>query len=262
MTFGHLAAGPGRFAGLPVLWRADDPIAAGPPAECTTGTGFEALDAELPGGGWPRGQMVELLHDHPGIGELSLLAPALTVQARAGRACVWVLPGDHAGRPDPLQHALPYPPALAQADIDLSSHILVRPAVAREAWWAMEQSLRAGHLGALIGWLPPSGANADFRALRRLHLLAQRHQALVFVIRPSHCAQAPSPAVLRLLLSSDQARPDHLTIKILKRRGRPLFEPVALQVRPAQANGQAMPSLAAFNAAAVKTWRLADALNA
>jgi len=53
---------------------------------------FRDLDAELPGGGWPQGQLIELLHDDPGIGELSLLAPALAAQTRAGRACVWILP--------------------------------------------------------------------------------------------------------------------------------------------------------------------------
>jgi len=32
-------------------------------------TGAATLDALLPGGGWPLGCLVELLHDNPGIGE-------------------------------------------------------------------------------------------------------------------------------------------------------------------------------------------------
>lgn len=219
-------------AGMPGLWHADDPLAA-PSAECTP-SGFAALDAELPGGGWPQGQLIELLPDDPGIGELSLLAPALAAQARAGRACVWILPCESG--PGGLQQALPYPPGLVEAGIDPSCCIFVRPAVAREAWWAVEQSLRAAHLGALIGWLPTSSVAADFRALRRLHLLAQRHGALVFAIRPPHCADAPSPAALRLRLGSNDG---HLAVHILKRRGRPLIDPVALQVHP-RYGGQAV----------------------
>ena len=220
-------------AAMAAVWHADDPALAATATECAP-SGFAALDAELPGGGWPHGQLVELLYDDPGIGELSLLAPALATQARAGRACVWILPCERGLQADdPLQQALPYPPALAEAGIDPSCNIFVRPTVVREAWWAAEQSLRAAHLGALIGWLPTSNAPADFRALRRLHLLAQRHHALVFVIRPSLCADTPSPAVLRLQLACDRAPQSRkLAVKILKRRGRPLIDPVALQVHP------------------------------
>jgi hypothetical protein len=263
---------------VPGIWHADDPALAATASECTP-SGFAALDAELPGGGWPQGQLIELLHDDPGIGELGLLAPALATLARAGRTCVWILPCESgpsgASQPapdDPLRQALPYPPALAEAGIDPSCSIFVRPAVAREAWWAVEQSLRAAHLGALIGWLPVCGPAADFRALRRLHLLAQRHRALVFVMRPSRCAGTPSPAVLRLQLACDrglQSRPPQsgqpqldqpLAVRILKRRGRPLIEPVALQVHPESWPRSAASSLAARTAATIRPWRFAAAL--
>jgi hypothetical protein len=214
---------------VPGVWHADEPALAATAVECTP-SGFQCLDAELPGRGWPHGQLIELLHDDPGIGELSLLTPALAAQARAGRAGAWILPCESGSGPDGLlQQALPYPPALTEAGIDPACSIFVRPAVAREAWWAVEQCLRAAHLGALIGWLPTSSAAADFRALRRLHLLAQRHRALVFVMRPSHCAGAPSPAVLRLQLAGDGGQ---LSVRILKRRGRPLIDPVELQMHP------------------------------
>jgi hypothetical protein len=225
-------------SGVANLWRADDLPHAG--AECT-GSGFAALDAELPGGGWPQGQLIELLHDDPGIGELSLLAPALGTQAQAGRACVWVLPSEReSGAGVAGNRALPYPPALIEAGLDPSSSIFVRPAAGREAWWAIEQSLRAAHLGALVGWLPAFNAGSDFRALRRLHLLAQRHRALLFVIRPSQCADTASPAALRLRLACDG---EHLTVTLLKRRGRPLIEPVVLQVHPARWSKRSTTSL-------------------
>src|SRR5471032_1316138 len=40
-------------------------------------TGYAALSAQLPGGGWPTGTLIDLLQQQPGIGELRLLHPAL-----------------------------------------------------------------------------------------------------------------------------------------------------------------------------------------
>lgn len=198
-------------------------------------SGFAALDAELPGGGWPQGQLIELLLDTPGIGELSLLAPALTA-ACSQRNSVCVLPlaqpataGSRAAHAVPL----PYAPAWQTAGIDCQRCVFVQPATPRETWWTLEQSLRSGHLGAVIGWLPDSGAHgsdADFRALRRLHLLAAQRQALVFVLRSTRHARSPSPAALRLQLTQHDGL---LQVQVLKRRGRPLLEPVAMQVHPA-----------------------------
>ncbi len=220
-----------RAAGLKQLahlWRADD-LAQAACRDATVATGFAALDAELPGGGWPQGQLVELLLDCPGIGELSLLAPALARCTQDARACVWVLPCERAA-PAALP-ALPYPPALATAGVDLAHALFVQPETPREAFWTIEQSLRATHLGALVGWLPhtSSSREGEFRAMRRLQLLASRQQAPVFLLRDARALHAPSPAALRLQLA---ARDGGLAVTILKRRGRPLLEPVALRVHP------------------------------
>lgn len=205
------------------LWRADDL----PAAAAVLPSGFAALDAELPGGGWPLGQLVELLVDEPGVGELSLLAPALAALGRQQRACVWVLPVERAD----ATAAQPYAPALQAAGLDLARCMFVQPATPREGGWALEQSLRAGsHLGAVIGSLSASAAGeADFRALRRLQLLAAQTRALLVVLRPVRHAAAASPAALRLQLAAVDGR---LQVQVLKRRGRPLLEPVALQVHP------------------------------
>ena len=223
-------------AGGASLWRGDErpaDEACGP----TLASGFAELDRELPGGGWPQGQLIELLTDNAGIGELSLLAPALAQLAQARRCTVWVLPVDASSARAAVSHApevqtIPYAPALATAGLDLARTIFVKPATPREGLWAVEQSLRARHLGAVVGWLPSASGtgDGDFRALRRLHLLAQRHQALAFVLRTTRHAQAPSPAVLRLLLASVGTR---LQVTLLKRRGRPLLEPITLALRPA-----------------------------
>src|SRR5262245_36420411 len=215
------------------VWRADDLSPTGWAG--IVASGDATLDAELPGGGWPQGALTELVVDAPGRGELSLLMPALARVAQAGRPCVWTLP--YSETPNSASTnadaTLPYAPALAAAGIDLDRSIFVQPSTPREGLWALEQSLRMPHLGALIGWLPAGNADADFRALRRLHLLASRYQALVFVLRTPRAAVAPSPAALRLQLNCRDGR---LDVTLLKRRGRPLLEPITLQVHPQRWN--------------------------
>jgi len=55
-------------------------------------TGFARLDAELPGRGWPRRALTELLLPHAGVGEIRLLAPALVAAQRAGRLVMFFDP--------------------------------------------------------------------------------------------------------------------------------------------------------------------------
>ena len=54
----------------PSLWRGRGSV-----AQATQPTGFAALDAALPGGGWPRRGLVEILTATPGQGELTLWVP-------------------------------------------------------------------------------------------------------------------------------------------------------------------------------------------
>src|ERR1044071_6445717 len=51
-------------------------------------TGFAALDAGLPGGGWPRHGLIEILTPQPGIGELYLLLPVLARLSRVVPGCL------------------------------------------------------------------------------------------------------------------------------------------------------------------------------
>ena len=46
--------------------------------------------------------------------------------------------------------------------------------------WALEQSLKSGHVGAVLAWLP---VNLRADALRRLQLAAQAHDGPVFLFR-------------------------------------------------------------------------------
>ena len=73
----------------PDVWCADRLASAEIPA---VSSGFAALDAELPGGGWPRGALTEILVDHVGLGECSLVLPALGKMCEEGRWSLLVAP--------------------------------------------------------------------------------------------------------------------------------------------------------------------------
>lgn len=179
------------------------------PAVGTLPSGFPVLDAELPGGGWPAGALVELLAEHPGVGELSLLLPLMR-KAGAERWIACIAP--------PL---LPYAPALAAAGVPLQRLLLVQPATAAETLWAARQATASGACALVLAW----PARPDSAALRRLQLAAEQSATPLFVFRPRAMAQHSSPAPLRLGLTPTASG---LRIDILKRRGPPAARPVHL----------------------------------
>lgn len=167
-------------------------------------SGWPVLDAALPGGGWPRRALIELLPAGAGIGELSLLLPALRQAMTAGQGMALVHPP-----------YVPYAPALQQAGLDPAQVLFIRPPQARDGVWAMEACLRSGILGAVLGWLEQP---VTLPVLRRLALAAETQDGLAFVFRPMAAAEQPSPAALRMALAP---RLDGLQVTVLKCRGRP-----------------------------------------
>jgi protein ImuA len=194
----------------PALWRAHQ---LGRGREAVQASGYAVLDAELPGGGWPQRAITELLLAGPGWGEIRLLAPALAQVGAAGR-CVLLL-----GPP-----ADPCAEALEQLGLDLRRCVVIRGA---DLLWPLEQALRSGQVGAVVAWAP---ASLKGEALRRLQLAAQSHDGPAFVVRAPAAGAQPSPAPLRLALSG--AGPDALAVRLLKRRGPALDEPLLLELPP------------------------------
>jgi protein ImuA len=180
----------------PALWLASQ--LARSAARCVD-TGYAALSAQLPGGGWPTGVQVDLLLQQPGIGELRLLRPALVNLAK--RRIVLLQP----------PHA-PQSLALAGLGVPLSQLLWVRSGRGADALWAAEQILRSGSCSVLLFWQN----HVRTESLRRLHLAAQHGETLFCVLRPLACAQDASPAVLRLALRPALGGID---IGFVKRRG-------------------------------------------
>ena len=150
-------------------------------------SGRADLDDILPGGGWPCGRLIELLPSDLGVGEFSLLLPALAQRSSTGQPVALIAP--------PL---VPCPQALSQAGVDLRRLLVVRDG--QHALWAAEHLLRSALCGAVVIWhpaLPP-----QLTALRRLQLAAEQGQALsVLMYQPHQTAPALSSG-LRLRIES------------------------------------------------------------
>jgi hypothetical protein len=163
-------------------------------------TGFAPLDEHLPGRGWPRTGLIEILVARFGSGELALLLPALAslTRARCARWCVWVDP--------PL---VPFAPALAAHGMVLERVAVV---TGTRPLWAFEQALRSGACDAALAWT----RQAQPRELRRLQLAAECGRTLGVLFRPRRFARETSAAVLRLAL---EPRDAGLRITLLKGPG-------------------------------------------
>jgi len=193
----------------PGIWRGDQLAQAGADA---LPTGFAELDEQLPGGGWPRGALTEILIEREGIGELRLLLPALARASEQSGWQAWVAPPH-----------VPYAPALAAAGVRLKQLLVAKPQSAADAWWTAEQALRSGACSAVLSWL----SMPDERRMRRLQLGAESGRAWGVLFRSASAAQERSPAALRLRL---EASANGLAVHILKRRGGHLSRPVMVDL--------------------------------
>ena len=190
------------------LWRASG-IDGNDRQHCSTG--FTRLDQELPGAGWPADGVTEFLHDSAGIGELRLLTPALArLSHEQNRWVLFVSPP-----------YIPYPPALAQAGIDLTRVIVSQPRAPKDYLWVLEKALASQSCSAVIAW----PGRIHEKQIRRLQLASKEGYSWGILFRSGMSAKNASPAELRIRL---RPLPDSLpgqenstvAVKILKRRGR------------------------------------------
>ncbi len=159
------------------------------------------LSQQLPQG-WPRGELTEILLPCLGIGEFSLLAPALARLTQNDEWLALINP------PHPLQAS-----ALNRWHWKMQQVLIVKTAGQADTLWAMEQSLRGGACGAVLAWV----AQPDDRQLRRLQLAAEHGASAGVLFRPLHTRQQRSPAALRLCLQPLTQR--RLLSTVIKQRG-------------------------------------------
>ena len=189
----------------PRVWRGRDQAGR----QAGLASGYPELDRHLPGGGWPRESLTEVLTEHYGIGELRLLMPALARLSTETSPQDFTEPGWIAWVAPPFQ---PYPPALQQCGIDLSRMLIVRPRDDSEILWSAEQALSSGTCAAVLLW--PS--MLDDQASRRLQLAAEKGRSWAIAFRPLAARRQPSAAALRIELHPDT---QGTRVHILKSRG-------------------------------------------
>ena len=162
-------------------------------------TGYPAMSAELPGGGWPVGTLIELLVQQSGIAELRLLRPALAAVGKRPIALV-----------QPVQ--IPNSLAFSYLGVDPSKLLWLRTSKSADALWTVEQILKAGSCGAVLFWQQ----HVRSESLRRLLLAAQTSETLFVMFRPLACAADSSPASLRIALRPSEGG---VSAEIIKRKG-------------------------------------------
>jgi len=227
----HAATINSLLAVTPHLWRGREPNRH----QRTLATSHERLDASLPGGGWPVGAVTELIANQPGLGEFSLLFPALAEINHSGRWLILI---------DPPW--VPYPAALQGRGLMLERLLLVRTHSAKESLWACEQALHGDQGGAVLAW----PEQISFARLRRLQLAAEASAKLAFLFRPERVLTSASPCALRLhLQGATQGNTQGTRINIIKCRGKcpgnPSAEPI--WIPQLHARRQSCPGLANEN---------------
>ena len=161
------------------LWRACDLDKVN-----SNSTGDKKLDNILPGGGWPKKGLVEVINQYHGIGELQLLIPLMLSVIKQGKWILWVCP----------PHIV-YAPALQQAGIDTDQILVVNKAVpCKDALWSIERALRSNNCGLVLTWQ----TWLSVKVLRRLQLAAETGGTLGFIFKSRDNKYSPSRMRIRI----------------------------------------------------------------
>lgn len=208
------------LAGNPVLWRGCDMAGRG---DHGLSTGYPELDAILPGRGWPRNALLEIVTPQWGMGELQLLLPLMRSIAEQGKWILWISPP-----------YLLYAPALVQAGINTRQVLVVKTDTScKDALWSMEKALQTESCGLVLAWqnwLPN-------KVLRRLQLAAETGQTLG-VLFQRHVSK-DSPSSLRLRIKEYSSGKERVSpygrgaeIQLLRARGN--FRPQSARIQLSQ----------------------------
>lgn len=183
----------------------------------TIASTYPALDAVLPGGGWPLGELTELLSQQPVGADWQLVLPALVAQQQAAIGAGQAPWAGSVVLINPV-HA-PFAPVWQAWGVDTQRLVCLHPPSPQAAAWALEQALRCADVVAVLAWLP----HASALVLRRLQYAAAQSRSLTWVLRPASAAAQASPAPLRLHTDAAvtaQGEPV-MRVRVLKRRGAP-----------------------------------------
>lgn len=181
----------------PAIWRASD---RGTTIPRGVTTGYPELDAILPGRGWPKNALVEMIAPRWGVGEMQLLLPLMKSATQDGRWVLLISP--------PF---VPYAPALASAGVDINRVVVVRAdSSCKDALWSIEKALQNSACAMVLAWSNwmPNGM------VRRLQLAAEAGKTLGILFRQFEMKNSPVSIRLEISPSFEGVR-----VKTLKARG-------------------------------------------
>lgn len=205
------------------VWLGEDLVQQGHP---TVPTGFDLLDASLPGGGWPTRALTEVLTAQAPLCEWRLLGKCLPSLVEDGGKILLVSP--------PQQ---PHAGGLAQLGVPADRIVWIQAKTPAERLWVTEQLVKSNPRGAILSWLPQARADQ----IRRLQVHAQSCESPVFLFRPVTAQREASPAPLRTLVSLGSGW--NIDVRILKRRGTPCPDVLELSAIPGQLSRVLPPRL-------------------
>jgi len=158
-------------------------------ASLVTATGIPALDELLPGGGWPKGGLVEIIVPDRYTDATDLVLPALARLGQQGRWVAMVTP------PYQARSAV-----LTDPGINASRVLQVKPHPGRSGLWTVESMLCSGDCSAVLAWPVCETGLMD----KRLQKAATAGKALCVLFRHG-CVDAHNSGVdIRLKLEANE----------------------------------------------------------
>jgi cell division inhibitor SulA/protein ImuA len=137
----------------------------------------------LPGGGWPKGGVVELIIPDDHADAIDLVMPALQRLSRQGRWIAMVTP------PLPSRAAV-----FKDPDINANRVLQVNPHPGRSGLWTVESMLHSGDCAAVLAW---PGCDTELMD-KRLQKAAEMGKTLCVLFRYASLATHPSGVDVRL----------------------------------------------------------------
>ncbi|MCD2513361.1 translesion DNA synthesis-associated protein ImuA [Comamonas endophytica] len=195
-------------------------------------TGYEALDAALPGGGWPTQGLSEVLLAQAALCEWRLLGPALPGFLADRNSRIYLV------APPKAPHAM----GLAQLGLAPEQLVWIDVQGPADSLWVTEQLIKSEASGAVLAWLP----QARPEQVRRLQVLALHCDAPVFLFRPESALRDASPAPLRVSVALGESW--GLEVRIRKRRGASTDAVLHLEAVPGNLHSVLPPRLRALPA--------------
>jgi hypothetical protein len=147
-------------------------------------SGLKELDNFLPGGGWPRIGLIEIIVKHYGLGELQILMPLMRNLTTHDKLLLWICP--------------PYKictSTLIKAGIDIEKLLIINSEVrTKDALWAAEQALQTQEFGIVLLWRN----DVTRSALHRLLLATKNNKTLGVLFKRKKTEDSQSSMVLKL----------------------------------------------------------------